>query len=418
MRSILLQLHVGCPVICEAWSNAPVAHGTQVTVYLNAPGGAAERLARHTHAALEREFARLGAYRGPAPCIAKDKRIYGAYTCAGAVSELVSRVLIYVADGTCAIDPRIQSYFSEPGAVIVPVVDEALATNSQTVLPLFMRTKLAERTTHYDPKPIITRLLRAIGVVASSVRLFISYRHQDASTVAGQLFHALAERGFAPFLDRFSSRPGDDFVDLISEELADKACLLSLETSCIRRSLYCRQEVATAVSRRMGLIAIDLPGSRQTFSIIQRRIDATKVKTEANGWLPSHDLTAIVDQIEQYYPHEALRRPRWQDHSIYNALQAANLRFTAEALGKYVVHPAIGDDRLLAMSAALPDTSLFIEVEQMCNRIATNPRGTIFGPLMAARSNRYREIDWLSRKSGIGAHDEGRLMRYVNRLKP
>jgi hypothetical protein len=68
MGSIRLKLRVRRPIRCAAWSDAPVAHDTQVTVYLNVSGSTAEKLARRTYAALEQAFARFDAYRSPAPC--------------------------------------------------------------------------------------------------------------------------------------------------------------------------------------------------------------------------------------------------------------------------------------------------------------------------------------------------------------
>jgi len=422
MRSILLQLHTGRPVKCESWSDAPVAHGVQITVYSENSHGDAATLAVRTHAALEREIARLNAIRMPAPCVALDGHIYPAFTCAGAVKELAGRVLIFVADGSATMDSRMQSYFSMPGTVIIPVVDGSIANPPQRALPAFMRTTLAETTTGLDPGPIIPRILRGAGIVGSSVRIFISYRHAEAATIAGQLFHALAERNFEPFLDRFNSRPGDDFVALVREELADKALLLSLETPGIRQSLYCRQEVATAVSRRMGLIAVDLPGSRQVFKVIRHRIDATGLTISTDGKIKNSDLMSIVDQIANIFPHEAARRPRWQDGNLHGALAAAGVSFTPEGLGRYLVHPrGGGSKRVLAMTATLPNTNLFIEVEGRRDQVLASSAAAcdaaIFGPVSAARSGRYREIGWLARKSGVDTHDEGRLMRYIRRIR-
>jgi hypothetical protein len=255
-------------------------------------------------------------------------------------------------------------------------------------LPQFINTTLAEPTTKLEPKPIIPRIIRAAGIVTSSVRFFISYRRQDAATIAGQLFHALAARGFEPFLDRFCSQPGDDFVDLIREELADKACLLSLETPNIGQSLYCRQEVATAIARRMGLIAIDLPGSQRIFNVIQKRIDLTGARLQ-NGQLDQPDVDRVVTDVEAYYPHEAARRPRWQDGNLHQTLLATKLSFSAEGLGRYSVKAK--QDCVVAMSATIPDTDLFIEVEEWRDPCGANRRATVFGPLSAARSNRVSQ---------------------------
>jgi len=390
--------------------------GVQVTVYADSPTGKAATLAQRIHAALEREISRLNTIRGPAPCFAIYKKIFPAHTCAGAVEGLAGRVLIFVADGRANIDPTMGTYFSAPGNVIIPVVDKSIASPPQGALPAFMKTTLAETTINLDPGPIIPRLVRGAGIIGSSIRIFISYRHAEAATVAGQFFHALAARGFEPFLDRFNSRPGDDFVALVREELADKALLLSLETPGIKQSLYCRQEVATAVSRRMGLIAVDLPNSKQTFSVIQKRIDATGVTFDADGRMQSHDLTQIVDQIEAIFPHEVARRPRWQDRNLHSALVAAGVSFTPKGLGRYLVHPRRSNEQILAMTATLPNTNLFIEVEDRRNEVGSGCGAAMFGPVSAARSSRYREIGWLAKRSGVEAYDEGRLMRYVRRI--
>src|SRR5262249_30065088 len=145
----------------------------------------------------------------------------------------------------------------------------------------------------------------------------------------------------------------------------------------------------------------------QTFNVIQKRIDATGLRLGARGEFLPRDVKYIVDRVEQYYPHEAARRPRWQDVNLYSALMGAKLRFSAEGLGRYVVHPRRGNDQVLAMSAGLPDTALFIEIEERRKQTSVNRRAALFGPLSAARSNRYREIGWLARKSGVDAHDEG-----------
>jgi hypothetical protein len=71
----------------------------------------ADVLAQRAYAAIERELAGLNAYRGAAPCQIQNNRIFEAYTCAGAVAGLTGRVLIFVADGTGTIDPKMEVYF-------------------------------------------------------------------------------------------------------------------------------------------------------------------------------------------------------------------------------------------------------------------------------------------------------------------
>ena len=51
----------------------------------------------------------------------------------------------------------------------------------------------------------------------------------------------------------------------------------------------------------------------------------------------SGDVDRIIDQIQDYYPHEAARRPRWQDGNLHRTLLATKLRFSAGGLGRYAV---------------------------------------------------------------------------------
>jgi hypothetical protein len=372
-----------------------MAHDVDITVYAE-PGGNPATMATDIAQALDREIGR-----------------FGTTPSGSGASSVCRRVLIFVADTSGNIDPAVETAFSAGGCVIVPVVDGSVVPGVPHCLPAFMKTVLAETTMSFDPKPIVPRLLRAAGVVDSAVRIFISYRHDDAEAVASQLFHALAERGFAPFLDRFRSQPGDDFVGLIEEELADKACLVSLETANIGQSVYCRQEVATAVARRMGMIAVDLPHSVPTFPVIARRINMRRSGASGPlGQLGTADLGTVVREIEQHYPHEAARRPRWQDLTLRVALNANGRNFTADGLGLCVAHTRGGGQRLLAMSPGLPPARQFLELQARQAALGSSA-ATIMGPILAARIGRSEEIQWLGQRSNIDLEDEGRLASYV-----
>jgi hypothetical protein len=46
-------------------------------------------------------------------------------------------VLIFIADGSGAIDSMMEAYFSQPGTVVVPIVDRSMTAQPQGVLPRF-----------------------------------------------------------------------------------------------------------------------------------------------------------------------------------------------------------------------------------------------------------------------------------------
>lgn len=409
MRNVLFQLHVGHPQACKSWTNVPVSQGLQLTIYTEATSGQPARIARHLYAMLRRELMLIGGVEGRAPCEVTDGHIFAAHTCAGAVAGLTNRVMVYIADGNPAMDPVFESYFGHGKAGVIPVVDNSLGLSVPNALPNWMDTSIAVTTTGGDPAPVLARVIRSAGLLSQTPSVFVSYVHDDSRDVAGQVFHALSERGYSVFLDRFSGVPGDDFVDLIGEELANKSCLLALETANYGRSPWCRQEVSTAIVRRMGMIAIDLPGSRRSFPEFAHRHDATGSVLNS-GKLSAADLAAACNAFESWFPHQISRRPRYLDRNLRTALRAAGVPFRDVGLGQ-VRAQLRGSQELLAMCPTSPDADDFRKLDEL--RAPNGEDATLFGAVAAARSGRRARIDWLEDKSDIAAEDEGQLSRYL-----
>lgn len=409
MRNVLLQLHIGEPVHCKAWSSVAVAHGLQLTIYTEARGGPPARIARHLYAMIRRHLMGVGGREWQAPCEVQHGRIFDAHTCAGAVAGLANRVLVYIADGTATMAPDFERYFGRGQAKVIPVVDSSLRCDVPSALPSWMNTKIAVQTTGADPARILPKVILTAGLLSQAPSVFVSYVHDDARDVAGQIFHELSARGYAVFLDRFSGRPGDDFVDLIAEELANKACLLALETPNYRTSPWCAQEVATAIVRKMGMIAIDLPGSRRSFPEFAHRHDARGAVLRSSRFSEA-DLAATCDAFERWFPHQISRRPRHLDRSLRFALRAAGLPFSDVGLGR--CRTALGGaPRLLATCPTSPDVDDFRDVDAL--RTGTREAASLFGSVAAARSGRRARIDWLEQNSGIDAVDDGQLARFL-----
>jgi len=408
VRAVLSQLHVGQPEICNAWNNVPTAHGLQITVYAHQRLSVAQSCAWQCHQMIERTLRTMGGTLKSAPCFQVHGQIFPAYTCAGAVPSLNKRVLVYIADGSKQIDPRIEAYFLTPESTIVPIVDRSLTNNSpQSVIPSSFSTTIAEQIDNFDPTTTIPRIMRAAGIATDAFRLFISYRHLDAASIASQLFHALSERMFDTFLDRFSSRTGDDFVSLVQEELFDKSCILVLETDGIGGSVYCRTEVATATANFLGLMAVDLPGSRQVFTGVPTRFDLTGATLRPNGELDQYDLNNLIEFIEANYDDQVARRPRAQDQELLSSIISAGLYPNPLGVGEYRVNN--GKDYVVSMSRRPPGVDDFIQIE----RNAANPssKKVLFGPISVVRTQRAEQINWLGDKSGTTTIDEGHVQR-------
>lgn len=417
MRSVLLQLQIGYPLECTAWSNVPTTNGVQITVYTNLGASPnVQQCARNCFLLLEQSLVAMGGIRELAPCFQDFGRIFGAYTCGGAVQGLHKRVLIYIADGSGTVDDvNIAQYFLAPNSTIIPIIDKTIGRNPIQILPNSFNTTLAEYIDNFNTSAVIPRIFRGAGIQSKNFRLFISYKHDDAKAIAGQLFHALSERMFDVFLDRFSSRTGDEFVSLIKEELFNKACVLVLETNDIGSSVYCRQEVATATAYNLGLMAVDLPGSRFTFPQIRKRLNLSGSSLAPNNELNGLDLQNLINFIEQNYDHEIARRLRHQDKTLIDSILAVGLRPQPIGIGQYRVQKN-GNEYLLSMSACPPNVDDFIDIERLAQQAPPASQAILFGPISVVRTIRASQISWLGKKSSVNPIDEGHVMRSIKTI--
>lgn len=114
-----------------------------------------------------------------------------------------------------------------------------------------------------DPVSFGVHVLAAAGLTESERRVFLSYRRTDTGDIAEQLHTCLTQAGFDVFLDRFAVPPGVDFQQRLTQDLADKAFVLLLESANFH-SEWTEYEVAYAASHRLGLLAVTLPALDDT----------------------------------------------------------------------------------------------------------------------------------------------------------
>lgn len=109
----------------------------------------------------------------------------------------------------------------------------------------------------------VATILQWLGLTEDERRIFLSYVRRDSAPVAEQLHGRLQERQFDVFLDRFSVPPGIDFQQRLSEDLADKAFMLLIESDGIRDSGWVQYEISYALSHRISVMAITPPNIAQ-----------------------------------------------------------------------------------------------------------------------------------------------------------
>ena len=106
---------------------------------------------------------------------------------------------------------------------------------------------------------LISSILEGLSLLRLSRRIFISYKRDESSLVAIQLFEKLERAGFDVFLDTHSIRPGELFQDELWHRMADTDVIVLLNTPGFLNSNWTTQELAKANSMSIGILQLIWP---------------------------------------------------------------------------------------------------------------------------------------------------------------
>ena len=106
---------------------------------------------------------------------------------------------------------------------------------------------------------IVSHILENFGLLRTSRKIFISYKRDESSSVAIQLYEQLEKAGFDVFLDTHSIRPGEPFQDELWHRMTDCDVILILNTPSFMKSDWCKEELAEANSKSIGIYQLIWP---------------------------------------------------------------------------------------------------------------------------------------------------------------
>lgn len=102
-------------------------------------------------------------------------------------------------------------------------------------------------------------VLEALNLLRRTRKLFISYRRQESSAVAIQLYEHLHRNGFEVFIDTISIRPGEPFQEVLWHRLSDTDVVVLLDTPGFLESRWTRDELANTSAMSIGILQLIWP---------------------------------------------------------------------------------------------------------------------------------------------------------------
>jgi hypothetical protein len=368
-------------VKCWGYSQLPTSQPTRLLVVAE-PAQAPERSS--LVAAVVREV------NAVAPNGNEECRGPGGLHCVS-VGEPTARHVLVVVAGATGVSATLDRYVDEwlaRGWEALGVFRAGL--NPDVVLPTGLRRQHAPSWQN-DVREVAPDVTDAV-LSSEDRRVFISYSHTDGQQTAARLADLLGHHRFDVFLDRFRLPPGIDFVERITDELVDKAMVVVVETPNSVTSAWVRQEVATAVTRRLGLAAVNLT-SGPTISEIA---EPARCRIDDDDTLVKFVLAQHRLQLRQR--RESLMQSVW--YALRRAHPLASIRPTADG---FVVGPA-SRQYALTVRTRPADLHLF----RLAHERAAGADPVIVHP-RPVRPDRRRDIAWLTTEADLVDVDEGML---------
>jgi hypothetical protein len=162
-----------------------------------------------------------------------------------------------------------------------------------------------ELSSSKEIEKLVSCVLEGLSLLRLSRRLFISYKRNESSTVAIQLFEKLERNGFDVFLDTHSIRPGEPFQEELWHRMADTDVVVLLNTPGFLKSDWTTQELAKANVLSIGILQLIWPThnlEREAELSIPFQLSendfGNKIFNDSKSYLTESTMDKIVDRVE------------------------------------------------------------------------------------------------------------------------
>lgn len=147
-------------------------------------------------------------------------------------------------------------YLKKDGVPILPVFKNSFSKE----IPETLENQNGLHYSQNENEKIVSLILESFGKLRSTRKVFVSYRRDQSSSVAIQLYEGLERKNFDVFLDTHSIKQGEPFQEELWHRMADCDVVVLLNTSNFLDSKWCKEEIAEASTKRIGVVQMVWPG--------------------------------------------------------------------------------------------------------------------------------------------------------------
>ena len=287
--------------------------------------------------------------------------------------------------------------------LILPIVSDLSQFTNQIPKDLHSVNGF-ELISNNDIEKLVSSVLEGLSLLRLSRRLFISYKRDESSTVAIQLFEQLEKNGFDVFLDTHSIRPGESFQEELWHRMADTDVVVLLNTPGFLKSNWTTQELAKANAMSIGIVQLIWPShnqERESELSMPIQLNDTDFGnsnySKSSSYLKTNKIIEIINQVESLRARSLASR---QDNIITEFIASSNrVRKTATLQSeKFItVKRSDGKELVVIPTVGVPQAFTYNQSEELVARIKSENVSEVF-LLFDHRNIRekwIKHLDWL-----------------------
>ena len=258
-----------------------------------------------------------------------------------------------------------------------------------------------------EKERIVNITLEAFELLRSTRKVFISYRRNESSSVAIQLYEALEYHNFDVFLDTHSIRKAEQFQEELWHRMTDCDVIILLNTPKFLESHWCKEEFAEAGAKRIGIVQLVWPEHNVKMDNTSHLSYPIQLKSSdyTDGTFNDKDKSKLIDSVIENIIKE-VESVRARNLAARQDNLITDFKNIAEKLGKVItIQPEKfltedlpnGERRLYIPTIGIPQSTSCQSAELRKEMLTYNVESIrlIYDDL-AIRDKWLKHLDWLN----------------------
>lgn len=243
---------------------------------------------------------------------------------------------------------------------------------------------------------IVLALLECASLLPRQRRVFISYRRDESTEAALQLYAALSGRLFDVFLDTHDIHPGQHFQEVLWQRLCDCDVLLFLDTPKYFESRWTDAEFGRANWRGIPLLRAAWPGvPLHERAQLSTSVDlAAEDFTGHSGHLTDDAVKRICDAVEDARTRSVASRFQQLMTTLRNSISRVNGRIEGLSLRRSLVVATPNGKRIAVYPALGVPTSYTLHDATRDNH--PPPVAVVYDDGGVDEQEWHAHMDWIS----------------------